>query len=546
MGIKGLSSLLWIVVALAVILLAGSQLIGIANLANIFRIPASISTYEGCGLIKPTFGRMACEPLQEPFTAYRIDYDKYMLTVKCGDLENSPACELWVRIPSMEWGAGKIKLAKDCPLYKGILPDQCTVWLKYRINDGEWRSKQLIWGPNDPNLDTWFKILDKTEYPLGTKVDIEFWYGLVGTYGLGRAKGDIKETYTPYGLNVYEDGGKWRYNTQSCYIGDVHWEDRNKVCLSGDCPYTLEKTGQGYNVRETQTLGFNDWVNYLSGWTSAPIDPNIGYKIVNYNGQDAYCQVNAVYSLKRFETLDGSCWYYPANLIAYVDCCPGMTSANSVCGDDFKWHPLAVGECSSDQDCISKYGSDYYCQDGQCVRKQECFSALQCYGMGDWYVDYSKSEPTICRQDCIDGQCRIVECKQTECVPPNIGCPANMVCDPVTYKCVLQQGPQIVCGDGVCSQPYETWENCPQDCKQPPGMLDSLIKFLWYWLIAFILTLVGLVILAFIPVPFISAWVRRLVKNWRMLLLIAAGIALVLVVFFTVPIAQIASVVRGV
>ena len=492
-------TIIWIVAMFAIVLLAGDKLVGIANLVASFFRPAS--TVDGCKFVIPQFGRIECEPISHtPIANVKevwLEAGKGVVFM-CGDDENTPGpCKYYV------------ELLEICDAFGCHKPGD---WLqpcgKIRYNiDSTY------------DVDNELCFWDGKKYLVQTNLGQYIWIGNPSLAGKMKVK--IYEESIRYGLNVYDSGGKWRYKSDSCSLKSII--DWGKVCKSG-CEKNMDSV----------TLQFDDWVNYLSNWVYAPID--INSKIVTYNGEKVYCQVNALYRLKKFTTADGNCYIYPAEKIKNVECCPGMESANARCGDDFKWHPIITEECKSDADCAP----GYQCINGECVKVVQCFSDLQCPGQGNWIPDYSTTEIDIVRWGCKDGQCVILERKKTECTPPNIGCPPGYVCDVQTYKCIKQVGPVGWCGDGICDPSKENPDNCPADCKK--SILERIGDFLKIFLIALVISGIVVILLAYVlPVVFPPLALFGFLRNTRTMLIAWIGFAILLTLIFSIPIANIAA-----
>lgn len=469
---------------------------------------------DGCQFIEPDFARIECEPLSS--TPIQNEYQMssrgdwgwagYTTFDKCGDDENSNRCSWYFS------ANGNPSLTSLGYRFCSVAWDESTC--------GNW-----IWLVPNPT-----EYVGQGEYQLSTNQPIgkiiQVWTDC-GILGIGCNRDNtpkLLNKYIPYGLNVYDSGQKIRYNVQSCDLGDLSWTERNDVCTKSDGAACAK-------IKDSDRLGFDDWVNYLSSWTYAPID--LSNKVVTYNGQQAYCQINKVYSIGEFETAS-NCYSFPKTLLGSVDCCPGMETANSRCDENFQWQPIVIGECQSNSDCVSKYGDDYYCNidTHQCVRTPDCISDLQCPGQGIWTPDYSSSTPRAMRFTCQSGSC-VSDFKDVDCIPPNTGCEEGYVCDPNKgFICVRQEGPDIVCGDGICSTPFEDVANCPADCELPEELMElipyvvlgALSSLLFYakkkekvWLI--IGGIIGL-ILAWILVS-ISTWWQSL--GWFGQLLLGLG-----------------------
>lgn len=396
--------------------------------------PGSIQVGD-CPLVKPQFGRMECEPLSHtPITLPQISFDasekgSYAnYRVKCGDDENTQHCEFWATCNGGVLGQQFVFQISN-PNYN------CP------IGSGSWCFQD---------------VADRTptkvaEGSVGTTLQISGCKKLnVFLY-----PGTTSTKFIPYGLNVYDSGGKYRYNTQSCSLDG--FSDSGKIVT--ECGDNIEDCDR---TTSSSFLAFDDWVNYLTGWTY--VAEGIDSQIVDYQGQQAYCQVDTLYHIETINTKGGQCYKVPTIVLTQdIDCCPGMQGPNSECGDDFKWHDLGPSG--------------------------DCFSDLECYGQGRYVPDYGTDAIDIVKYGCISNFCEVVDRKVVQCTPPNIGCPAGYVCNPNKgYICEKQAGPGIECGDGVCSPPYEDVYTCPTDCGQP-GDFDWNI--VWIIILALVVGLVG-------------------------------------------------------
>ncbi|MHA1852933.1 MAG: hypothetical protein ACTSUF_05405 [Candidatus Heimdallarchaeaceae archaeon] len=300
---------------------------------------------------------------------------------------------------------------------------ECEIWVKSKWSYWE-IAPWAVYSVNGKSkifvkLDTSDVFKKLTTVPVGSKVYVSL--SNSGIYETIITRDFVvRERYQPWGLIVHDAGGKEVYSTQTCDLSALPGIYRDEILRD----------------EYRQRLDYGDWVNYVAHWAQGPADLNLYQK----DGSYVYCQLGgSIYEVEVLDVVDG-CYFYPGSFIGKEDCCPGQKTASAYCGDDFKWH--SKGEPS-------------------------CFTVLECPGMGDWIPDYKTPEYDVVRYDCQEGNCIIVERKVTECTPPDIGCPEGYLCDARQgYKCVPQIGPNITCGDGVCSIPYEDAQNCPEDCKE--------------------------------------------------------------------------------
>jgi len=477
--------------------------IAIAYLYSSGKLELLGQTVDGCDFIMPFFGRIECEPVshvqQETYDVmYKregVGWAGWTAFGKCGDNENSPKCDFKFTVNSKFTGVAKYRFCTSAT------ESACASWYD-------------LTGIQDFYSGQEYNVINDAVSGVIVQVWLE-----CGLFGADCPTGGrIATKYIPYGLNVYDSGMKVRYNTLSCDLGDLSWEDRYNVCTASDFGVTSEGRQVCDRIRESDRLVFDEWVNYLTSWVYVPMD--MQNKIVTYSGQQAYCQINQVYSIGSFDT-DGGCYKYPANLLGYVDCCPGMTTAGSLCGDDFQWHPIEIGECSSNTDCTSSYGSDYYCDMAThtCLRNVDCFSDLTCPYAGQSFC--AKGTDGLYYVDtfgCVDGSCDKKTHERVDCCPPYEGCADGKICNPNNgYICEAQEGPDLVCGDDVCTAPYEDVTNCPDDCDIPPwlqeifpmvvlGLLGGLVAYAktrdYPW------TAVGAIVGA------LAGWIGVMVMQW--------------------------------
>ena len=441
------------------------------------------SLVEGKGtFLRPQFGRIECQPIQNSHKEVKkLDFHKYLgdtdVIITFGDVENAPEGYFSVNCVNSKY----FDYQTDARFANGKCP----------LN-----SKQKCTAVVSANMKVRF---NSNTFRPGEKLRI------IGCHSYFAYKsGTLYSNYIPYGLVVYDSGMKKIYNTKNCRLTSLSSETKRSICKKGDgtaCEKSASQT----------TLNYDDFVNYLSDWTPVPMD--VSKKVVDYQGQKAYCQIDKLYSIGSFETASG-CYYYPKEAIASVACCPGMVSANGVCGDDFSWHK------SSEV-------------------KVQCKSDLECMGQGQYIPDYSKTGQYVSKWSCINGQCRIINSKKVKCLPPDIGCPSGQLCNVNKgYVCEYQKGNiPVKCGDGICSSPYESKYSCPADCHGSSKVMSFFKRILF----AFITSL-GLIGIG-IAVPFTRPY---LVSNIRRTMLIAGVLTIIFALFFTAPLFFTASLLGGV
>lgn len=448
---------------------------------------------EECQFVEPQFGRIACEPLSGADsirnvamiqTAWQSDFPSeiagmgriYHKYLTCGDDEYAKQCT-YVSTTGESNANVYYRVTSDTSNWGGR-----SAWI-YAGSISRGQEKQLT----TLNLGQWIHILHKSS-------------------SLGSSH-TAKEKYIPYGLNVYKSGAKYSYNYGSCDVRVLPGGERDRICTTPNCQYQTEMP----KVFTSDIIAFDTWVNfYVYG---VPVVEALDKQIVTYGDQSAYCNVNAIYSIDKIDTIGSGCYGMPGNKIASVDCCPDMVdpSGTQICNQQFKWVPL---------------GNDGY--------TPECYVASQCPGWGASICDSQGGTYTLKNVNCVNEKC-IYTPQTVSCCPPDYGCASGYVCDPARgYVCIKQQGPSIRCGDNVCSQPFEDYINCPDDCEAPPSngcdIWCILSRYLGAFIVALIISAVVVFVLRF---TVLGAFLRS--RNAMVLSIL--GLALVLTLLFSVPLA---------
>ena len=135
-----------------------------------------------------------------------------------------------------------------------------------------------------------------------------------------------------------------------------------------------------------------------------------------------------------------------------------------------------------------------------------------------------------------------MERKATECTPPNIGCSAGYVCDVTTYKCIQQVGPGNFCGDGYCDRTKENNDNCPADCGE--RIWDKFLDYLKLFLAGLVVSgiILALLVVA-LPMAYPPLALFTFLRKPKLLLIAWVLLAVVLMLMFSIPLGQIASMV---
>jgi len=468
---KGFTSFIWLILALTIIVITGSGLVGIANL-----FPASLVQINGetCSLVRPVFGRYECGEMEEKFEKY-VDWlpNQDVTSWYVGCTGSTPSCEVHA----------------EC---KSYLTAPAYIFWYMLDGDTNWRQANV-------GEDTLSYV---TTLMKGERLRI----GGCANNLAGGLPGEIWTKYTPYGLYRYSSGAaKDLVNPSSCSISALDYnivsacDDLENHPFEGSdiiCNADTESTGLGNVLTLGGQLVFSDWVNYLDYYTD--VSP-IGSNWKSYNGRQVMCIPGLpdvdLYEIGTFNTR-GSCYAVPVNKVASVECCDG--------------EPTGI--------------AGYTCENWALVAGgiQECWSTLECTDRGGWYIhpDYPNQ---IVREECISGECSIVETQTRECTT-SVDCLKGYVCDMDTYKCVLSV-PEVLCGDGICMSPFESAQNCPSDCTEADP-LANLLNLLFVFIAALVISAVLVLALAF-------AVFKPLLYNRKLLLVSILGLALMLTLFFS-------------
>lgn len=499
-----------------------------AAVASIFNQAASLTGISGNYILQPMYGTYSCLPKSQiinsnivgvyhaPDSMFLNDYS--LIVVKVSG--NTPNANIGYRAA--------------CHALFG-----CTTDIDYRYcnvngNCDSWQHTRISLGNTDDRI-TYFS----RQFIQGESAEIKvFRYNDAKPDGVAPVWGAIQ--YTPYQLVQRAANGYTAVaNTDGCQVPilkNAIGDDKipPEVCVSG-CQYN--KVGD--------RLQFDQYENYLGGYTLAPSE-----QAVSYNNENYYCQpVGTNVQLQKLKTIttERTTYYIPdpSNSIT-KECCPFQTLAGYVC-TDFKW--------------VYKGGADMCDMFG---------TVASCSGNGNWFLDYSDpAQKTIKRatgctalKNCIyttqqvecttSAQCSSNKpiCKNYICItsqitpqPPACG---NAICEPAagentkgasTY-CEADCGTVAKCGNKLCEQ-GESPANCPLDCVKPTDWLSIIINFVMLLAVG---TVIGAVILAIVGflVPFIGVMILR---NWRIFLLTSLAFGLLLALFFTPFTASVASMV---
>lgn len=521
---KGIVPVVYAIGLLLIIVAVGKGFMPMGDM--LFSITGDISE-SGCRFADPAYGTMSCEPISHTPIATvddfgAIDFKDAGYDIKCGDNEYTKGhCSF---------------LSATCEGDSNRFYYQASDAPSCIIGSADWCIKEVV-----PSEEAKFAevIPIGTVHRIGGCFDYDFW----SWDPLVPQSGKVKTYYIPYGLRVEDSNGKdITISTVSCNLKDVTQYGSTIIdCgLDADCKLSVDAA--------TNALNFDTKVNWVDKYEPVLIDLN--HRYVTWNGREGYCEMGydgqaTIKSFTDVTTMSGTCYSLPDEIIADsgdgIECCPGMTGPNAVCTSDFTWQVEVIvpiddpSKIIDDQYCKDTYGSDYSLQDGQCVLDRGCWVASDCTGGGEYVRDFSATLPTVIKYGCVSGQCEVLDRKTVGCTLPDYGCTAGEVCDPQTFTCVSQVGPDIICGDGICTAPYETEYNCAADCIKPKvsnigALIGLLIKAMI--LSGIVLMLVTVIAMLFPPLRAMILIIPglRLLFQPRMMLMFWAILTLLFLV----------------
>lgn len=440
---------------------------------------------ENCEFVQPFFGRTACEVINPSaenvyikgsecpaFTSCPVSWIKhtgtgwaaYQIFDRCGNDENAKACTYSFQALKKDdgdnTGLNKVQFRRCA----SASADSCDPWILKTIFV-QVNEKLQLSGIND------FKSSGDS------KPWINVWVNVDTLQNADTVNPYLISDFQAYGLNVYNSGGKSFASTVSCNINTVP-SQKSAACrnvltaaVSGvissvdpqgntqienaACQATLGKSALGNDIRATQVVPFDDHFNWVSSFVVAPreLQPAI---VTLRSGQQVFLVSSGggaiAYDIDQVTTEGGTCYSTPTkvrtDLSGQFACIPGQISANSICvfeNDRTFFKVLKLGDCSTNEECQSRLGSNYICSkagtaDAQCtITGQSCFADLQCPGGGGFITDTSTLDNRVTRWECVSGTCQNVETLDVECTPPANGCSTG-VCNPVTFVCETQEG----------------------------------------------------------------------------------------------------------
>jgi hypothetical protein len=163
----------------------------------------------------------------------------------------------------------------------------------------------------------------------------------------------------------------------------------------------------------------------------------------------------------------------------------GDTYYGGLSGWGVKDGSCILGECSTFGDCYSLYASIYYeCVYSSMTAQDEAVGVCQ---QREWTAGLIQQKcevaegrkPSTCKAWSVDanGNCIEVDAIASQCsTSTQCSCPVGQVascqqiqgCSGTVGRCICLESPDpvitIVCGDGRCDAPSETFSSCATDC----------------------------------------------------------------------------------
>ena len=382
---------------------------------------------------------------------------------------------------------------------------------------------------------------------------------------------DGSKTILVFSADIFGNTGastRLRYRQKRLYLYDA---STGRVAGSPVCD-TCDTTclvGQSVKTEDLRVLNVGEVIESVAAWQQYPaFDGNY----IDWNGQPAVCmktgsRESIVQNLVKWS--NRPCYYYHGDaVLARGECCPGETYLGLEC------NPVTLKfEGTTPRCCFGSSCSVSYCPGSGGLPAEE-------WNMpGDEICAYFCDRATgFCMQD--ESTCETWKCNPET----GEGCPSTQRCDPVTKTCTdkpiikrkcWETGrecciePEVdpkyvelltcaeagfpsdyVCKNGFCYDPEpddkcnydgvcdanEKEGECP-DCGC--GLICQLMRFIWLWIVASIIVAVALLVISM----FYPALKAVLFMNPLTGLLLVAALGLLLALFFSIPVAMVASMV---
>jgi len=200
-----------------------------------------------------------------------------------------------------------------------------------------------------------------------------------------------------YGLNLYSTTGGFR---TICYTGC----DLN--CPTQSIRDVMVETS-------ATTLNFYESTNYIEFWDEpAYVGEQFGGTIWDSSKQE-FCFGGYIYSAGTITTETGKTYLYPATYTGHKACCNGaridITNGYKICENN-NWRTVA------ETDTLA------------------CTSSVECPGQGLYGGQLINGQTYKVSYSCSSGKCVQNTPVKVVCIPPNIGCAQDQVCQ--DFKCV--------------------------------------------------------------------------------------------------------------
>lgn len=200
-----------------------------------------------------------------------------------------------------------------------------------------------------------------------------------------------------YGLNLYSTTGGFR-----------------TVCQSS-CNLNCPDIGVRKIIVDTpqNDLGFYQSTNYIEFWEDVKNSgEQFGGTIYNIK-TNQFCFGGFIYNTGVIKTETGDSFTYPKDYVRKQDCCNGatatITNGQKIC-EEGVWR-----EIKNDENI-------------------QCTSSIECPAQGIYFGQHSNQQNYKARYECKNNICVQSALQNVQCIPPNIGCAVDQVCENFVCK----------------------------------------------------------------------------------------------------------------
>ena len=447
------NNVLWIIGAIALILIVGPQL-------------GLFSTIGGLeNVLKADWGHICCIQNDD----YDVNVIKYI-----DDVTNFP-CDSYTNECIYQF-----KVGTDIPWYILSVPGTFPVYYQVCNLDGTGCSitqSKVVYGRKAGSVSDSFII------PVGKSIKI------------------VNDCYT-WESSCKEEQYKYIQLEKKCKTFYIEGEENGQIFTQESCVLSSKLKGLvlSSGLNELSKVGANKCQNYMVDFVST-MTPTY-----TYNLQKVICQARTLYKIDSQKFMDGSTKLIQGNSLGLVGCCPTEANCDST---TFTFKPDVIKECTYSTECANggkpvaidaTHYVTYNCISGQCVKSApkvtECTTTAQCilkYGAnsvcdlspGNWGKCKTNTPPNYCGDGTCDGTTgeNVLTC----CTDCGINCGE---CQNIGERCGFEKGLLGITNDfGTCCATSEcnlqgtlfkkeTYGTCVAKNQTLQWIKDNLIIFI--------------------------------------------------------------------